>query len=145
MSKPSLTIQRKIKANPEKVFQAWTQPEALSQWFGPGAIQVVSAESDPTPGGRYRIQMKSPDGEMHDVGGAYQTVEPFTALSFTWAWASTPERESFVALTFEAMPYGTLLTVKHDQFYDEEARDRHDEGWLGSLEKLEAYVSKRAA
>src|SRR5262249_52595902 len=69
LSKPSLTITRKLAAPPDRCFRAWTDPEALKRWFGPGATEVLLAEADPRVGGRYRVVMRSPSGEEHDVSG----------------------------------------------------------------------------
>jgi uncharacterized protein YndB with AHSA1/START domain len=111
------------------------------RWFGPEQVEVVRAEAEPRPGGRYRIVARSPDGEEHDVSGEYREVVQDTKLVFTWAWRSTPERQSLVTLTFKPDGDGTLLTLQHEQFFDEPARDRHQHGWTGSLEKLDRYLA----
>lgn len=51
---------------------------------------------------------------------------------------TTPERESLVAVALKHDGKGTLLTLKHDQFFDEAVRDRHGRGWKETLDKLEA-------
>ena len=139
--KPSLTIRRRFNAAPEKVFNAWTDPEKVKRWMGPGAVEVLHADSDPRTGGHYRWVMKSPGGEEHDVSGIYREVIPNEKLVFTWTWKSTPERESLVTLTFKKDGDGTLMTLIHEQFFDDEARDRHKQGWTGAMEKLEAYLA----
>ena len=138
--KPSLTIKRRFNAPPEKVFSAWTDPEKVKHWMGPGAVEVLRTEGDARTGGRYRWVMKSPDGEEHDVSGVYREVVPNEKLVFTWAWKSTPERESLVTLTFKKDGDGTVMTLLHEQFFDEGARDRHNQGWTGAMDKLAAYV-----
>jgi uncharacterized protein YndB with AHSA1/START domain len=135
--KPSLTIKRRLKASPAKVFAAWTDPQKVKRWMGPGEIKAVHAESDARVGGRYRIVMQSPGGDELDVGGVYREVVADEKLVFTWAWKSTPERESLVTVLFKPDGDGTLLTVMHEQFVDEEARDGHKQGWNGALDKLE--------
>ena len=140
--KPSLTIVRQFKAAPEKVWRALTQPEALKQWMAPDdAFQIPVAEADLRVGGRYHIVMKSLDGEEHDVSGVYRVVEPNRKLAYTWAWKSTPERESLVTFELRAAGGGTALTLKHEQFADEEARDKHQHGWTGCLARLEKLVA----
>ena len=141
--KPSLTIKRRFNAAPAKVFAAWTDPEKVKHWMGPGEVVVLSAESDARTGGRYRWVMKNPAGEVHDVSGVYREVIANKKLVFTWAWKSTPERESLVTLTFKADGGGTLMTLTHEQFFDEEARDRHQMGWNGVMPKLEAYLASQ--
>jgi uncharacterized protein YndB with AHSA1/START domain len=139
--KPSLTITRRLPAPPDRCFRAWTDPQALKQWFGPGAIEVLHAESDPRVGGSYRIRARSPGGEEHDVSGVFQEVVTDRKLVFTWAWRGTPERQSLVTVEFVPDGTATTLTLTHEQFADEGARDRHHHGWSGSLDKLAAFVA----
>jgi uncharacterized protein YndB with AHSA1/START domain len=139
-SKPSLTIKRRIDAPPEKIFRAWTEPKKITRWFGPEQVEVLHAEADARVGGLYRIVARSPDGEQHEVSGTYREVVPNEKLVFTWAWRSTPERESLVTVLLGADGGGTLLTLVHEQFFDEAARQRHEHGWNGSMDKLERLV-----
>ncbi len=136
-AKPSLTLKRHIKASPEKVFAAWTQAEHLRRWFGPGDIKVLKAEADLKVGGTFSVSMVAPDGEKHGVGGTYLEFVPSEVLSFTWAWVTMPERQSLVTVRLAPRDGGTDLTLIHEQFADEAARDRHTQGWAGSLDKLE--------
>ena len=92
---------------------------------------------DVRPGGRYRISFKTEDGEYHEVGGVYREIVPNEKLVFTWAWHSTPERESLVTVLLKPDGDGTLLTLTHEQFFDEDARNRHQQGWTGALDKRE--------
>lgn len=140
-TKPSLTIKRRFNAAPAKVFAAWTDPEKVKRWMGPGEVQVMRAECDPRVGGRFRWLMKTPAGEEHDVSGVYREVVANEKLVFTWAWKSTPERESLVTLTFKDDNGGTVMTLLHEQFFDEAARDSHQGGWNGAMDKLEKYLS----
>jgi uncharacterized protein YndB with AHSA1/START domain len=135
-TKPSLTLKRRFNAPPAKVFAAWTDPQTIARWFGPEAVTRVHAETDLRVGGRYRIVMVVP-GNEHDVSGVYREVVPNEKLVFTWAWKTTPERESLVTVLIKPDGAGTLLILTHEQFFDEDARDRHQHGWTGALDKLE--------
>lgn len=137
---PSLTIKRRFKASPAKVFAAWTDPEKVKHWMGPGEVKVLQAESDPRTGGRFRWVMQAPNGEKHDVSGVYREVLPNEKLVFTWAWISTPERESQVTVTFKSDGDGTLMTLLHEKFFDEAARDSHNSGWTRAVDKLATFV-----
>jgi uncharacterized protein YndB with AHSA1/START domain len=143
VTKPSLTFKRRLNAAPEKVYAAWTDPQKLIQWFGrvDAKPDTMRAEVDPRVGGRYRVNFNIKSGEYFEVGGIYREVVPNQRLVFSWAWYSTPERESLVTVTLKPDGVGTLLTVHHEQLFDSAARDGHERGWLGSLDKLEKYFA----
>ncbi len=139
---PSLSIVRKLDAAPGKVWRAITEPEMLKQWMAPSDdFRIPVAEAELRVGGRYHIIMNAPDGEVHDVSGVYREIVPSRKLVYTWAWKSTPERESVVTIELRASGSGTELTLKHEQFADAGARDRHQHGWMGCLARLEKAVA----
>ena len=140
-AKPGLIIKRRFNAAPAKVFSAWTDPEKIKRWMGPGEIFTRHAESDVRVGGRYRIIMRTPDGKEFDVSGSYREVVPNEKLVFTWAGTSTPEQATLVTVTLKSDGGGTLMTLQHEQFPDEEARNSHESGWNGALVKLEKYLA----
>jgi uncharacterized protein YndB with AHSA1/START domain len=102
---------------------------------------MLSAEADARVGGRYHMVFRTPDGEEHDVSGSYREVVPNAKLVFTWMWRTMPERQSLVTVALKRDGDGTLLTLLHEQFFDEAARDRHRSGWSGTLDKLERYLA----
>ena len=140
--KPSLTLSRHYPVAPEKVYRAWTDPKAVSMWWGPGPGEPVSlAELDVRVGGRFRIVFGGPDGKMHECAGTYKEVVPNKKLVFTWSWPnSTPERISVVTIEFRAAGKGTDLLFNHEQLFDEKVRDDHKRGWTSTLDKLEQFL-----
>ncbi len=139
LTQPSLTLTRRLRATPAKVFAAWTDPEKIVRWFGPEQtiVDSVSADMDVRVGGHFRISFRTDDGEYHEVGGRYLEVVPDQRLVFSWAWHSTPERQSQVTVALRDEGDVTLLTLTHDKFFDEAARDGQRRGWTGTLDKLE--------
>jgi uncharacterized protein YndB with AHSA1/START domain len=141
---PSLTLTRRFHARPEKIFAAWTQAEQLVQWFGPAMVRAgsVKADLDVRVGGRYRISfVKDDNGEYFEAGGTYREVVPNERLVFTWAWHSTPERETVVTISMKAEGAGTLMVFHHARFFDEAARDNHERGWSAFFDKLDEFVA----
>jgi len=142
--KPSLDLARHYPVPPQKLWQAWTEPQAVRKWWGPGAEDRVSlAQLDVRVGGRFRIVFGGPDGTDHECAGVYREVVPNRKLVFTWSWPrTTPERESLVTIVFRPAGSGTELDFHHERFFDEKVRDGHREGWSSSLEKLERYLRR---
>ena len=98
------------------------------------------AESDARVGGRYRIVVRAQSGEEHDVSGTFREVVANRKLVFTWAWRTTPERESLVTIELAPDGDGTMLTLTHEQFFDAAARDRHQSGWRPLLDRLDEML-----
>ena len=141
-TKPSLVLKRRLKAAPEKVYEAWTQPEQMTRWWGVTENpKPPVAETDLRVGGRFRVQFWDPKNEHHSVSGTYREVVPNRKLSFSWAWQSTPERESMVTIELNPVTDGTMLTLTHEQFFDEKARDDHSVGWNMMLDRMVAQLA----
>lgn len=138
---PSLTIRRRFEAPPALVFAAWTEPRHMMGWWATKDAVTLHAETDLRIGGRFRVVFQTPDGEKHDVSGVFREIAPNQKLVMSWAWATTPERVSQVTLRFRPDGSGTSLTLKHEFFFDEEARDDHDRGWNEALDNLAAFMT----
>jgi uncharacterized protein YndB with AHSA1/START domain len=137
-TKPSLVLKRRIKAPAEKVYEAWTRPEQMTRWWGvTGHSNPPIAETDLRVGGRFRVQFWGQDGQQHSVGGLYREVVPNRRLVFSWAWQSTPERQSQVSIDLKPDGDGTVLTLTHEHFADQKACDDHRVGWTHGLDNLE--------
>ncbi len=139
----TLRLARTFAAPPDKVFKAWTEPEALKRWSAPGAMTAPLAEVDVRVGGRYRIHMQAPDGTLHRVTGIYREVDPPRRLVYTWAWEEKPaEGETLVTVEFHDRGGRTEVVLIHERFPNEAVRDQHESGWTGCLAKLATVVSQ---
>lgn len=132
-------LEREIAASPEKVFEAFTQAATLSRWFAPGDdFGCTVHELDVRPGGRYRVEMRPPDGDVHIVHGTYETVERPGRLVFSWAWEDNPaDGVSRVTVLIEPGGRGSKLTLVHELLPTPAARESHTKGWTGCLGRLE--------
>jgi uncharacterized protein YndB with AHSA1/START domain len=135
-SQTSLRLTRQFPQSREKVFRAWTDPQALKHWFAPDASAEVKAEIDLRVGGKYKIVILKTGGDRDCVGGIYREVQPSARLVFTWAWETTPERESLVTVELKDKDGGTELVLTHERFFDAAACERHTRGWTHLLGRL---------
>lgn len=138
-SLPSVTLVRRIKASPAKVWAAITRPEQMILWWGPDAGPTLRAEADVRPGGRFSIVFRLLNGDEHNPTGVYREVVPEKRLVFTWEWPGMPERESLVTFLLEPLAGGAELTLIHEQLPDD-ARESHEAGWSGLLDKLLMFL-----
>ncbi|MBA4327691.1 MAG: polyketide cyclase [Polaromonas sp.] len=139
-----LVLTRLIDAPPDKVFQAWTDPALIVQWFTPKPWETVRAETDVRPGGASLIVMRGPDGTEFPNRGIYLEVVPNKRLVFTDAFidAWTPSEKPFMTgvLTFENEGGKTRYTARvlHWSAADREAHEKmgFHEGWGKATEQL---------
>ena len=137
----TLLIRRTFDADMATLFAALTRPEAIREWFGPGAFKVANVSGDLRVGGTWIIEMLSPEGNPHNVGGEYLTIDPPNSVSFTWAWANEPSEVSHVEYRLSPAASGTTLTLLHTRLPSAESRDRHGMGWNGALDKLVPWIA----
>ena len=79
-----LRLTRLIPASPAVVWDAWTDPRAFRQWFGPVGWDITDCAIDLRPGGSWTTTQRSPDGGLHPTGGRYLVVDPPRHLGFNW-------------------------------------------------------------
>lgn len=138
-----LTIERELKHPPEAVFAAWTNSEALRKWMGPGEITAPESEIDAREGGSLTVPMVSPDGTVFTARGEIVELVKNRRLRFTWAWDQedgTSGQLMEITLDFIPVEAGTRLVLRQTNFIDATAREQHQEGWSGTLVKLEDYL-----
>lgn len=138
----SLTLVRKIRARPETLFAAMTQPEGIVHWWGPDGGPVLLAETDVRVGGAFRVRFATLDGSEHESYGTYLEVDPPRRLAMTWQWTRDEDIVSRVEIDLREISEGTELTFTHAQLPDEETRENHIEGWNGGFDKLEQYFAE---
>jgi glutathione S-transferase len=145
MPTDSLVLKRHFKAPPERVFAAFTEKSLMQAWYGPENMTVPHCEVDARVGGKYRVEMHSPSGAVHVVTGEFREIRPPERLVFTWGWLNGTGRgpETVVTLTFAPRDGGADVTLEQTGFLDEDARDRHEHGWQGSLDALAAALDGR--
>jgi uncharacterized protein YndB with AHSA1/START domain len=137
----ALSLRRTFQASRERVFRAWTTPEEIKRWKGPGERTTPVAEVDLRVGGAYRVHMRSPDGSEMRLVGVYREVDPPKKLVYTWGWETNPEMgETLVTVEFLERGRATEVVLKHELFPADDVRDQHEQGWHGSLDKLDKIL-----
>lgn len=140
----SLKVSRLIKAPRERVFAAWITPSDIMKWFGPETCQPLSAKIDARVGGEYHFRIKTETMGEIDLRGVYREVKSPSRLVFTWKGvncnAEMEQGETLVTVDFVDRSGSTEVQISHDLFPNVEARDQHEYGWNGCLDKLEKLV-----
>jgi uncharacterized protein YndB with AHSA1/START domain len=136
MTDLSLTVERVIDAERERVFNAWLDPKLLARFMVPApGMSVPHATSEAREGGRFEITMQAGDDEIPHFG-EYREISPHDRIVFTWESPFSAEN-STVTLTFEPEGDKTRVVLTHVRFPDAESRDNHESGWGAILAALD--------
>jgi uncharacterized protein YndB with AHSA1/START domain len=115
-----LTFERVFDAPRELVFQAFTEPRRLAEWFGPKGWTLPECDVDLRPGGEWRYTMRGPNGETSRGIAVYREIKPPERLVYTDAFADEAGNESptmprtLVSVTFEDLEGKTRLTMRSE-------------------------------
>lgn len=137
----SISIVRKFNTSVKRLYEAWTRPEQITQWIGPGEVSCKQAEIDLCVGGSMVIHMVSESGD-HVIEGKYIEVVPEEKLQFTWNWRNSDGPETLVTIMFAEREGMAELTLKHENFATREAAESHRYGHSGGLDKLEKFFEQ---
>lgn len=148
-----LVIERTLKTSPEHVFDAFTDPAQLTQWWWPNGFSCPAAEVDLRVGGTYRLAMLWPDAIptehqfSHHMGGEYFEIDRPRHLVMSGRARNDEQGEIFATLidvTFEPTGDGTLLTMRQSYFEPmppAEALAGAEQGWTEQIDKLERLLA----
>ncbi len=139
----TLVLTRVLHAPSQLVFDAWSHPKHLVQWWGPSGFTLPFCEQDLRVGGKYRFCMRAPDGTDHWVRGEYTHVDAPVRLVFTWLREENDDVwcDTVVDLTFEERDGRTLMTLNQTTFATTAHCDEHRAGWNECLDRLVDHVA----
>jgi len=143
----SLTLVRHIAARPSIVFDALTTADGLAAWWGPDDLPVLASEVDARVGGAFRVRFRTLDGLEHEASGEWLELVPQRRLVMSWRWTVGGEpdelgRTSRIAFELRPIDGGVELTFTHGDLGTEVSALNHEEGWTGSLAKLDRYLNR---
>lgn len=151
-----LVLERTIAVPTERVWDAWTQPALIMQWFTPAPWKTVGCEIDLRPGGRFDTTMESPEGERYPNAGCIIEVVTGRRLVFTSVLTEgfRPAAPSNGAgdlpftgrIIIEPSGDGGTRYTAIAMHPDAETRQRHAEmgfhdGWGAALDQLVALMA----
>ena len=148
----SVTLTRIFDAPRALVWNAWTDPKMMAQWFGPRGFTTPVCELDVRAGGSLRIVMRAPDGNEYPMKGEFREVTPPERLVFTNIATDNDgkhllkgettvilsENDGKTTLTLQAHAIG-LVPIAAQMLAGMEA------GWTQSIDKLVEMFVRSAA
>ncbi len=143
---------REFDAPRDLVFEVWTDPRHLSQWWGPDGFTTTTSAFDMRPGGVWRFVMHGPDGRDYENRITFDEIVKPERIRYHHGGGDDVEPVQFrTTVTFEALgPSTTRLTLRAE-FPSVAERDRvikqygADKGMVQTLARLADYLAKQAA
>ncbi|AUV84237.1 ATPase (plasmid) [Salinigranum rubrum] len=140
----SLTIRRTFDAPRDRVWEAWTDPNQVDQWWGPEGFTTRTDEMDVRPGGVWAFEMASSDGEVYSNRICYDEVERPERLAYTHGSPDDPEMFR-VTVTFDEQDDDTTELTMESRYPSVEELDDAlefgaDEGAEQTLGRLAEHL-----
>jgi uncharacterized protein YndB with AHSA1/START domain len=134
----TVKLHRVIKATPEKVYRAFTDPMAMSAWLPPYGFLCEVHSMDVKVGGTYRMSfMNFSTGNRHSFGGEYKEIKPNEFLRYTDKFDDPNlPGEMNTSVWLKQVMGGTELNVVQEGIPDVIPEDMCYLGWQDSLDKL---------
>ena len=135
----AVEVSRRIAASPERVFDAWLDPDGLGRWLFATPDGVMErVEVDPRVGGRFEVDERRGD-EVAKHWGTYVEIDRPRRLAFDFgtSFEATPTR---VTVSIAPDGDGSLLTLRHEGVWAD-WEDRTRQGWGMILESLERAIA----
>jgi uncharacterized protein YndB with AHSA1/START domain len=149
MNQHTVALTRVFDAPRQQVFECWTRAEHLTHWFGPKGFTIHSCETDPRPGGVFKLCIRSADGKDYWVRGTYREVDAPARLVIVCAADDEKgiERlEETIHVTFTESQGKTTVAVNATARgpSDEAAAmlKGMDKGWAQTVERLGQHLRR---
>ena len=144
---PTIRIIRDFDAPPDRVFNAWVDPELIVQWLGPKSSEIRIDKWDARTGGSYRYASVQDGEEVAAFYGSFHEVRPGERLVQTFTWEGMPDGVSLETMTFEDLGDGRTRTIGLSVADSFEGRDAimasgMDVGVNEGYEKLDALLAQ---
>lgn len=139
--KPELRMSRVFDAPKRLVFEAWSKPEYVTQWFTPKPLTTHDCEVDLRAGGVFRLVMRMPDGMEFPMNARFTEVVPEERIVFTAQIHGGLEVHTTV--TFAETAGKTTLSVHQIYSHEDESTRGAHAGWTATLDQLAEHLRSR--
>jgi uncharacterized protein YndB with AHSA1/START domain len=138
----TLRVTRRFDASPERVFDAWLDPDTAGKWlFSTTTGRMVRVEVDARVGGKFAFVDRR-DGEDIEHVGEYLEIDRPRRLVFTFAVPKFSSQNTRVSIDIRPLGTGCELTLTHEGVPPDYA-SRTEEGWTGILAGLANALGER--
>ena len=119
-----IVLTHEYAAPRERVFELWTQPEHIAEWYGPDGFTTTTYQMDVRPGGVWRFMMHGPDGVDYPNRIDYTDVVRPERLEFVHGSKEDDPDAFRVTVTFEELKRGRTRVTSRLEFATAEERER---------------------
>lgn len=138
----SINLHLVLKANPEKVFRAFSEPFAMASWFPPNGFVCQVHEFEFKEGGKFKMSfINFTTGHANSFGGSYVSIKPNEELTFSDKFDDPNlPGEMVTQVTLRKVICGTELMIQQSGIPEMIPVEMCYLGWQESLQKLKNLV-----
>jgi uncharacterized protein YndB with AHSA1/START domain len=142
MPNNSVTLHRVLKATPEKVYRAFTDPLAMSSWIPPYGFLCSVQQFEAKTGGTYKMSFTNfSTGNSHSFGGKFLEIKPNEYLRYTDKFDDPNlPGEMITTIWLKKNIAGTDLKITQEGIPEAIPAEMCYLGWQESLDKLTKLV-----
>lgn len=142
MPKGTIRIHRVLRSNPERIYRAFLDPDAMAKWLPPYGFVGKVHRMDATVGGTYKMSFTNwTTGQGHSFGGTYRELVPFETIRYTDSFDDPHlPGEMQTTVTLKQVSCGTELTVVQEGLPEAIPLEMCYLGWQESLAQLANLV-----
>lgn len=135
-------LHRVFACPPEKLFRAFTEPDAYAAWLPPYGFTATVNRMDARVGGSFHMSFRNfTTGQSHSFGGEYLELVPGTRIRHSDRFDDPAlSGEMMVTVDFAAVICGTEVTIRQEGIPDLIPEAACYLGWQESLAKLMRLV-----
>ncbi len=136
-----------FSVSPDSLYQAWTDPEQLKQWWKPMGSQLTDVVNELNKGGKIEYKFQADERENLIITGEYLEVVPNEKLVYTWNWQMNDEAlddsEYKLTVIFKSAENGSRLEIAQENNKDQEPLIPHKHGWEEALDHLAQHLDSQ--
>lgn len=137
-----LAVTKLLDAPVDLVWEAWTKPEHIANWWGPHGFTNTIQQMDVRAEGEWRLTMHGPDGKNYLNKSLFKEIIPFSKIAFQHFNPNYEAKITFEPKGDKTLMEWTVLFETVELFETVVKVFKADEGLLQNIEKLESYLQR---
>jgi uncharacterized protein YndB with AHSA1/START domain len=139
----ALTASKEFNVPVQALYEAWTDPEQLKQWWKPMNMSLSEVTNELKEDGQISYKFEGASGAGLTITGSYQQVQPGEKLVYTWNWELPDDKlnsQFKLEVSFSSTGSGSHIEIRQQEEADQESVKPKEGGWDNELNNLATFL-----